>query len=39
MPAGVMIPAKDMPSVIGRNGNVSSFGASSGLAVSQIENQ
>ncbi|XP_061967364.1 homeobox-leucine zipper protein HDG2-like isoform X3 [Populus nigra] len=36
MPAGVMIPARNMPSMIGVNGNVGGFGSSSGLALGQI---
>ncbi|KAI5599586.1 hypothetical protein POPTR_002G230200v4 [Populus trichocarpa] len=35
MPAGVMIPARNMPSMIGVNGNVGGFGSSSGLALGQ----
>ncbi|KAI9072994.1 hypothetical protein K1719_045027 [Acacia pycnantha] len=35
MPAGMMIPARNMTSMIGRNGNVSAFGSSSGLTLSQ----
>ncbi|TKY48749.1 Homeobox-leucine zipper protein HDG2 [Spatholobus suberectus] len=38
MPAGIMIPARNMPSMIGRNGNVGGFGLSSGLSLGQIEN-
>nr|XP_007149968.1 hypothetical protein PHAVU_005G114600g [Phaseolus vulgaris]ESW21962.1 hypothetical protein PHAVU_005G114600g [Phaseolus vulgaris] len=38
MPAGIMIPARNMPSMIGRNGNVVGFGLSSGLSLGQIEN-
>ncbi|CAJ1956336.1 unnamed protein product [Sphenostylis stenocarpa] len=37
MPAGIMIPARNMPSMIGRNGNVGGFGLSSGLSLGQIE--
>ncbi|XP_011011489.1 PREDICTED: homeobox-leucine zipper protein HDG2-like isoform X2 [Populus euphratica] len=36
MPAGVMIPARNMPSMIGVNGNVGGFGSTSGLALGQI---
>jgi hypothetical protein len=36
MPAGVMIPARNMPSMIGVNGNVGGFGSSSGLALGQV---
>ncbi|KAK4286255.1 hypothetical protein QN277_002836 [Acacia crassicarpa] len=35
MPAGMMIPARNMTSVIGRTGNVGAFGSSSGLTLSQ----
>ncbi|KAJ9176918.1 hypothetical protein P3X46_012181 [Hevea brasiliensis] len=35
MPAGVMIPARNMPSVIGTNGSVGGFGSSSGLTLGQ----
>ncbi|KAF3443703.1 hypothetical protein FNV43_RR13393 [Rhamnella rubrinervis] len=35
MPAGIMIPARNMPSMIGRNGNVGGFGSSSGLCLGQ----
>ncbi|XP_027340739.1 homeobox-leucine zipper protein HDG2-like isoform X1 [Abrus precatorius] len=35
MPAGIMIPARNMPSMIGRNGNVGGFGLSSGLSLGQ----
>ncbi|XP_062106128.1 homeobox-leucine zipper protein HDG2 isoform X2 [Humulus lupulus] len=35
MPAGIMIPSTNMPSIIGRNGNVGGFGSSSGLTLSQ----
>ncbi|XP_057985219.1 homeobox-leucine zipper protein HDG2 isoform X2 [Hevea brasiliensis] len=35
MPAGVMVPARNMPSMIGTNGNVSGFGSSSGLTLGQ----
>ncbi|KDP25842.1 hypothetical protein JCGZ_22872 [Jatropha curcas] len=35
MPAGVMIPARDMPSMIGTNGNAGGFGSSSGLTLAQ----
>ncbi|XP_047148734.1 homeobox-leucine zipper protein HDG2-like isoform X2 [Vigna umbellata] len=38
MPAGIMIPARNMPSMIGRNGSVGGFGLSSGLSLGQIEN-
>ncbi|GMJ13403.1 homeodomain GLABROUS 2 [Hibiscus trionum] len=39
MPAGVMIPARNMPSVITGNGNVSGFGtSSSGLTLGQQHN-
>lgn len=37
MPAGMMIPARNMPSMIGVNGNAGGFGSSSGLALGQIE--
>ncbi|XP_027340742.1 homeobox-leucine zipper protein HDG2-like isoform X2 [Abrus precatorius] len=36
MPAGIMIPARNMPSMIGRNGNVGGFGLSSGLSLGQV---
>jgi len=36
MPAGIMIPARNMPSMIGRNGNVVGFGLSSGLSLGQV---
>ncbi|XP_017971480.1 PREDICTED: homeobox-leucine zipper protein HDG2 isoform X2 [Theobroma cacao] len=36
MPAGVMIPARNMPSMISGNGNVGGFGTSSGLTLGQI---
>ncbi|PPS13286.1 hypothetical protein GOBAR_AA07356 [Gossypium barbadense] len=36
MPAGVMIPARNMPSMITGNGSVSGYGTSSGLALGQI---
>uniref|UniRef100_A0A6M2EMJ7 Uncharacterized protein n=1 Tax=Populus davidiana TaxID=266767 RepID=A0A6M2EMJ7_9ROSI len=35
MPAGVMIPARNMPSMIGVNGNIGGFGSTSGLALGQ----
>ncbi|KAF9688296.1 hypothetical protein SADUNF_Sadunf02G0182800 [Salix dunnii] len=35
MPAGVMIPTRNMPSMIGVNGNVGGSGSSSGLALGQ----
>lgn len=35
MPAGIMIPARNMPSMIGRNGTVGGFGSSSGLTLGQ----
>ncbi|ONI18488.1 hypothetical protein PRUPE_3G218500 [Prunus persica] len=35
MPAGLMIPARNMPSMIGSNGNISGFGSSSGLTLGQ----
>ncbi|XP_028795280.1 homeobox-leucine zipper protein HDG2 isoform X2 [Neltuma alba] len=36
MPAGIMIPARNMPSMIGRNNNVGGgFGSSSGLSLGQ----
>ncbi|KAF4382639.1 hypothetical protein F8388_015467 [Cannabis sativa] len=35
MPAGIIIPARNMPSIIGRNGNIGGFGSSSGLTLSQ----
>ncbi|XP_039040660.1 homeobox-leucine zipper protein HDG2-like isoform X2 [Hibiscus syriacus] len=39
MPAGVMIPARNMPSMITSNGNVSGFGtSSSGLTLGQQRN-
>ncbi|KAH9744687.1 homeobox-leucine zipper protein HDG2 [Citrus sinensis] len=38
MPTGVMIPARNMPSTIGRNGNVGGLGSSSGLTLSQPTN-
>ncbi|MFQ6629350.1 hypothetical protein Gotur_008039 [Gossypium turneri] len=36
MPAGVMIPARNMPSMITGNGSVSGYGTSSGLTLGQI---
>lgn len=36
MPAGLMIPARNMPSMIGSNGNISGFGSSSGLTLGQV---
>lgn len=36
MPAGIMIPARNMPSMIGRNGTVGGFGLSSGLSLGQV---
>lgn len=39
MPAGIMIPARNMPSMVGRNGNVGGFGSSSssaGLTLGQV---
>uniref|UniRef100_A0AAU8L1D1 HDG2 n=1 Tax=Betula platyphylla TaxID=78630 RepID=A0AAU8L1D1_BETPL len=36
MPAGIMIPARNMPSMIGRNGTVAGFGSSSGLTLGQL---
>ncbi|KAJ1418147.1 START domain [Sesbania bispinosa] len=38
MPAGIMIPARNMPSMIGRNGAVGGFGLSSGLSLGQQPN-
>ncbi|XVE74490.1 hypothetical protein DITRI_Ditri12bG0020800 [Diplodiscus trichospermus] len=38
MPAGVMIPARNMPSMISGNGSVSGFGTSSGLTLGQPNN-
>ncbi|KAJ1389248.1 START domain [Sesbania bispinosa] len=38
MPAGIMIPARNMPSMIGRNGTVGGFGLSSGLSLGQQPN-
>ncbi|TYJ43001.1 hypothetical protein E1A91_A03G124600v1 [Gossypium mustelinum] len=38
MPAGVMIPARNMPSMITGNGSVSGYGTSSGLALGQPNN-
>ncbi|KAK2649981.1 hypothetical protein Ddye_017470 [Dipteronia dyeriana] len=35
MPTGAMIPARNMPSMIGRNGNVGGLGSSSGLTLGQ----
>ncbi|KAI4334105.1 hypothetical protein L6164_018837 [Bauhinia variegata] len=35
MPAGIMIPVRNMPSMIGRNGSVGVFGSSSGLSLGQ----
>ncbi|KAA8526494.1 hypothetical protein F0562_008303 [Nyssa sinensis] len=35
MPAGIMIPVRNMPSMIGGNGNVAGFGSSSGLTLGQ----
>ncbi|XP_019079350.2 homeobox-leucine zipper protein HDG2 isoform X2 [Vitis vinifera] len=35
MPAGIMIPATHMPSMMGRNGNVAAYGSSSGLSLGQ----
>ncbi|KAG6785247.1 hypothetical protein POTOM_010977 [Populus tomentosa] len=35
MPAGVMIPARNMPSMIGVNGNIGGFGSTSRLALGQ----
>ncbi|XP_021292767.1 homeobox-leucine zipper protein HDG2-like isoform X3 [Herrania umbratica] len=35
MPAGLMIPARNMPSMISGNGNVGGFGTSSGLTLGQ----
>lgn len=35
MPAGIMIPARNMPSMVGRNGNVGGFVSSSGLTLGQ----
>lgn len=39
MPAGIMIPARNMPSMIGRNGSVGGFGLSSGLSLGQVSVQ
>ena len=37
MPAGIMIPARNMPSMIGRNNNVvGGFGSSSALTLGQV---
>ena len=36
MPAGIMIPARNMPSMVGRSGNVGGFGSSSGLTLGQV---
>lgn len=37
MPTGVMIPARNMPSMIGRNGIVvGGLGSSSGLSLGQV---
>ncbi|KAK8659375.1 hypothetical protein V6N13_029578 [Hibiscus sabdariffa] len=38
MPAGVMIPARNMPSMISGNGNVGGFGTISGLTLGQPTN-
>ncbi|KAA3483537.1 Homeobox-leucine zipper protein HDG2 [Gossypium australe] len=38
MPAGVMIPARNMPSMITGNGSVSGYGTSSGLTLGQQPN-
>ncbi|XP_022776631.1 homeobox-leucine zipper protein HDG2-like isoform X2 [Durio zibethinus] len=38
MPAGVMIPARNMPSMISGNGTASGFGTSSGLTLGQPNN-
>ena len=38
MPAGIMIPARNMPSMIGRNGTVGGFGLSSGLSLGHVSN-
>ncbi|KAI4322545.1 hypothetical protein L6164_022227 [Bauhinia variegata] len=35
MPAGIMIPARNMPSMIGRNGSFGGYGSSSGLSLGQ----
>ncbi|XP_050380710.1 homeobox-leucine zipper protein HDG2 isoform X1 [Argentina anserina] len=35
MPAGIMIPARNMPSMMGSNGNLSGYGSSSGLTLGQ----
>lgn len=36
MPAGVMVPARNMPSMISGNGNVGGFGTISGLTLGQV---
>ena len=37
MPAGILTPARNMPSMIGRNGNnVGGFVSTSGLVLSQV---
>ncbi|KAM7270615.1 hypothetical protein ACFE04_029829 [Oxalis oulophora] len=38
MPAGVMIPARNMPPIIGSNGNLSGFGSSTGFNLTQQPN-
>lgn len=39
MPAGIMIPARNMPSMMGSNGNVGGYGSSSGLSLGQVSTQ
>ena len=36
MPAGMMIPARNAPSMIGRNGNVGVFGSPASLVLGQV---
>ena len=36
MPAGIMIPARNMPSMMGSNGNLGGYGSSSGLSLGQV---